>query len=92
MAVTVNRLADAHAVEAIPILKEKFAKITAQPSKNYASPTDELLNKSIMASALVRLGDPGKEYWNFLVSFAQIAAEGDSPRLRFPWRSMRRAV
>lgn len=79
MAVTVNRLADAHAVEAIPILKEKFAKITAQPSKNYVSPTEELLNKSIIASALVRLGDPGPEYWNFIASFAQIAAESDSP-------------
>ena len=32
-------MAVTHAVEAIPILKEKFAKITAQPSKNYVSPT-----------------------------------------------------
>lgn len=79
MAVTVNRLADAKAVEAIPLLKEKFAKITAEPSKSYVSPTDELLNKSIIASALVRLGDPGKEYWNFVASVAQIAAESDSP-------------
>lgn len=78
MALTAKRLADAGAVEAIPILTERFAADSAQPSK-HTFPTDDLLDKSTIASALVRLGAKGSEYWGFLFAQAQIAAESDAP-------------
>jgi len=78
LAVTVNRLADAGAVEAIPILKMKFAANSSQPSK-HIFPSDDLLDKSTIASALVRLGAKEEQYWRFLVAQAKIAAENDAP-------------
>lgn len=78
-AVTVNRLADANAVEAIPILKQKFALLIVKPSSGNTLPSAEELDKAAVASALVRLGDPSKEYWDFIESFAKVAAESDAP-------------
>jgi hypothetical protein len=61
--VDVNLLADAHAVQAIPLLKEQFPK--AQ---------DEIL-KLVIASALVRLGNKEEIYWNFLSDRAKPLVE-----------------
>src|SRR6185436_18626260 len=57
MAVTVNQLADAHAVQAVPLLKEKFDKLREPPAAPNTFPSEESLDKSIIASALVRLGE-----------------------------------
>lgn len=63
----VERLAESKAVEAIPMLEQKFFR-TADP-----------LDKAHVASALVRLGDKNDTYWNFLLEQATKAVESDVP-------------
>jgi hypothetical protein len=66
--VQVETIAAAGAVEAIPILKEQFAR------------SQHWLIKPKLASALVRLGgDQDDIYWEFLVKQATIAVESDAP-------------
>jgi HEAT repeat protein len=66
--VHVETIAAAGAVEAIPILKEQFAR------------SHDWLIKMKLASALVRLGgDQDDIYWEFLAKQATIAVESDAP-------------
>jgi hypothetical protein len=63
----VEQLAHARAVQAVPMLEEKFVR------------TEDALNKAHIASALVRLGDKNDIYWDFLVKQATQAVESDAP-------------
>jgi hypothetical protein len=64
----VEMIAAAGAVEAIPALKEQFAR------------RHEWLFKAKLASALVRLGgDQDDTYWEFLAKEATLAVESDAP-------------
>jgi hypothetical protein len=64
----VETIAAAGAVEAIPTLKEQFAR------------SRDWLIKAKLASALVRLGgDQDDIYWDFLVKQAALAVESDAP-------------
>ncbi len=66
--VHVETIAGAGAVEAIPILKEQFAR------------SQDWLIKAKLAGALVRLGgDQDDIYWEFLVREATIAVASDAP-------------
>jgi len=78
MRVTANRLADAGAVEAIPLLETKYAEIKV-PSPRGVLTSEAVLDKSIIASALVRLGDSKAEYWDFLAAQAEIVVGDRSP-------------
>jgi hypothetical protein len=85
MRVTVNELAAAGALEALPVLRERFKTMTAQPS---AAPfpskeLEHLTDKAVVASALVRLGDKSPQYWDFLEAYATVAVNDDAP---FPLR------
>jgi HEAT repeats len=55
------------AVEAIPILKEQFARV------------QDPLDKAKIAQVLIKLGDKDDTYWDFLVNFAKPALESDAP-------------
>ncbi len=66
-ALHVDVIARADAVEAIPLLREQFARIQ-----------DPLLKDKI-AAALVRLGDKDEIYWNYLVKEAKVALDNDAP-------------
>jgi hypothetical protein len=66
-AIHVELIAEASAVEAIPILKEQFVRVQ-----------DPLL-KAKIASVLVRLGDKDDTYWDFLLKPATQAVESDAP-------------
>ena len=63
----VEQIAQARAVQAIPMLEQKFIRI------------QDALGKAQIASALVRLGDKDDVYWDYLVSFATPALESDAP-------------
>jgi hypothetical protein len=65
--VHVDLIARAGALEAIPVLKEQFARVQ-----------DPLL-KAKIAAALVRLGDKDDTYWDFLVKLATPGLESDAP-------------
>jgi hypothetical protein len=65
--VDVEEIARAGAVQAIPELKEQFAR---SPDSN---------TKAKIASALVRLGDGDPIYWDLLVKQARVAVESDAP-------------
>jgi hypothetical protein len=65
--VDVGVIARAHLVQAIPILKEQFAK------------TQDPHFKDALASALVTLGDKEDAYWDFLAARANEAVESDIP-------------
>jgi hypothetical protein len=67
--VHVELIAEAHAVQAIPALKEQFA-----------SKQDSITRMKI-AGALVRLGADDQAYWDFLVQQATIAVQSPEPRL-----------
>ena len=54
----VEQIAEAKAVQAVPMLEEKFVR-----TKNH-------LDKAHIASALVRLGDRNEIYWDYLVKLA----------------------
>jgi len=70
--VALQRIARAGAVEAVPLLQEQFVRTQ-----------DEFL-KIAIASALVRLGDKGQTYWDFLESHAKEAVQNDAP---FPYEA-----
>jgi len=63
----IERIAAAREVQAVPILEEQFAL------------SQDAITKAHIASALVRLGDTGETYWDYLVGQARIAAENDAP-------------
>jgi hypothetical protein len=63
----VEQLAHLHALQAVPMLEEKFVRIQ--------DPAD----KAHVASALVRLGAPKEIYWDFLIRLATRAVENDAP-------------
>jgi HEAT repeat protein len=73
--VHVEEIARAGAVEAIPALKEQFARSLDPSQKDDLDPG----NKAEIASALVRLGDKDPIYWDFLVKQANEAIESDAP-------------
>jgi len=77
--VHVEAIAEAGAVEAIPALEEQFAR-SLEPN---ASAEIDPGNKGKIASALVRLGDNGQVYWDFLENPARTAVESGAP---FPIR------
>lgn len=63
----VEMIARSGAVDAIPILKDQFAR------------SQDALIKAKIANALVRLGEEDKTYWEMLVSVATPAVESDAP-------------
>ena len=63
----VEQIAQARALQAIPMLEDKFVR------------TQDALDKAHIASALVRLGDKNDIYWNFLLRLATEAVETDAP-------------
>jgi len=63
----VEQIAEAHAVQAIPVLKEQFA-ISQDASV-----------KAKIAGALVRLGDKDEIYWNYLIEQATEAIHSSLP-------------
>jgi len=65
--VHVEMIAEAGAAEALPILKEQFAR------------SQDPFLKAKIASAVVRLGDKEDTYWDFLVKLATPAVESDAP-------------
>ena len=65
--VHVDMIAKAGAVEAVPILKEQFAR------------SQDRLVQTKIASAIVRLGDKDDIYWDFLVKQVTPALESDGP-------------
>ena len=65
--VHVELIAEAGAVEAIPILKEQFVR------------SQDPLKKAKIADALVRLGDKDDTYWDYLVQLVTPAIESDAP-------------
>lgn len=67
LAVDVDLIARAGAIEAIPVMKEQFTRVQ-----------DTLLRAKI-AATLVRLGDKDDVYWNFLVNLARPAIESKAP-------------
>jgi hypothetical protein len=79
LGVHVEEIAEAGAVEAIPALQEQFAR-SLEPN---ASAEIDPGNKGVIASALVRLGDKGQVYWDFLENPARTAVESGPP---FPIR------
>lgn len=54
-------------IDAIPILKEKFAR------------SQNTLDKAKIAEVLVKLGDRDDTYWNFLVGLVTAVVESDAP-------------
>ena len=64
---TVEQIAEAHAVQAIPALKEQFAL------------NQDADSKAKIASALVRLGDKDEIYWNYLIEQATEAIHSSLP-------------
>lgn len=65
--VALQRIARAGAVDAIPLLHQQFER------------TDEDLLKDAIASALVRLGDKDRTYWDFLETHAREVIQSDVP-------------
>jgi hypothetical protein len=63
----VDVIADARAVQALPVLEQYFAR------------TSDGDIKAGVASALVRMGDKNDAYWIYLVKLATPAAESDAP-------------
>jgi hypothetical protein len=82
MRLTANQIAEAGAVEAIPILRERFEAISP-PAIDIALLKDDLLemamDKQVLAGALVRLGEKDESYWNFLLKNATEAVVSDAP-------------
>jgi HEAT repeat protein len=73
--VDVEEIARAGAVEALPDLKDKFARTLTPRQESALDPGD----KAEIASALVRLGEKKPMYWDFLVNFASETFETDIP-------------
>jgi HEAT repeat protein len=71
-AVHVDLIARAGAVEAIPILKQQFARV------------EDPFLKAKIASALVKMGEKDNTYWQYLVKLATRAVESDAPDFASP--------
>ncbi len=65
--VHVDLIGRAGATEAIPVLKEQFARV------------QDPLDKAKIAQVLIKLGDKDDTYWDFLVQQATPALESDAP-------------
>jgi HEAT repeat protein len=65
--VALQRIARAGAVDAIPVLHQQFVR------------TEEGFLKEAIASALVRLGDKDRTYWDFLETHAREVIQTDAP-------------
>lgn len=63
----INLIANAKGAEGISVLEEYYSRITAPDIK------------AGVASALVRMGDKNKGYWNYLVALAERAIQSDAP-------------
>jgi hypothetical protein len=77
-----NQLADADAIEAIPVLRKKFSELKTRVSELEARSGDADFELSVMreiSSALVRLGVKEGEHWDFLLAQADIAVNSDVP-------------
>jgi hypothetical protein len=72
----IEQLAEAGAVQAIPVLEERFARMQLIPSKY---PSLLAIEKAQVASALVRLREKKQVYWDYLVKQATLAVENDAP-------------
>jgi hypothetical protein len=66
-----DRITEARATQAIPVLEEQFARV------------GEKLDKARIAELLVKLGDKNDAYWDYLVQLATPALTSDAPN---PWR------
>src|SRR5436190_6333032 len=68
----INQLVSLGATEALPIFKERYAALAA----SHGSPILESswLLKGQLASAIVKLGDKDKQYWNYLETEGKIVA------------------
>jgi HEAT repeat protein len=66
-----DRITEARATEAIPVLEEQFARV------------GETFDKARIAEVLVKLGDKNDAYWDYLVQLAMPALTSDAPN---PWR------
>lgn len=78
----VVQLADAGAVQAIPVLEDKFAHMRNELTEAKilgGSVTVSDFDKANVASALVRLGDTKDAYFEFLLRQAALAADSDIP-------------
>lgn len=64
---TVEQIAEAHAVQAIPALKAQFTL------------SQDASSKAKIADALVRLGDKDDTYWNYLIEQASEAIHSTIP-------------
>jgi hypothetical protein len=65
--VFIEKVAAAHDLRAVPILKEQFKR------------SQDTIMKAHIASALVRLGEADETYWDFLVEQAKGAVENGAP-------------
>jgi hypothetical protein len=65
--VDIDRIAEAHVVQAIPGLKKQFGQ------------TQDERSKSKIAAALVQLREKDNTYWQYLVTEAMPALESDAP-------------
>jgi hypothetical protein len=77
------RLAEARAVQAIPMLEEKYSRTSSNFDEAHllgASVTLADLDKANLASVLIRLGDKKEIYWNYLIKQATLALEMDIPK------------
>ena len=63
----VEQIAHARAVQAVPMLEEKFVR------------TKDPLDKAKIAQALIKLGNKDDTYWDFLVKLVTPAVESDAP-------------
>lgn len=78
----VVQIADSGAVQALPMLEEKFAHAKSELTVakiESASVSVGDVDKANIACALVRLGDKKDLYFDFLMMQATIALEGDPP-------------
>ena len=63
----VEQIAHAGALQAVPMLEEKFAR------------TKDPLDKAKIAQVLIKLGDKDDTYWDYLVKLVTPALESDAP-------------
>jgi hypothetical protein len=63
----VEQIGHSKALQAVPMLEEKFAR------------TKDPMDKAKIAQVLIKLGDKNEIYWDFLVKLATPALESDAP-------------
>jgi hypothetical protein len=72
-------LANMGAIEAVPIMREKFSALIIRDKNNEEMPSDDLLDKLALASALVRLGARDDQFIKLLLEQGAAAADSDAP-------------